>query len=59
MEVPSSVMIRGEANVQLYSAVVSIVSLGKSIHHFISSSPLRIINSLESSPLKLNAFLPK
>ena len=48
MERLSKVMIRGEMNVQLSSpSVVSVVSLGMSIHHFISSSSLRIINSVE------------
>ena len=51
-------MIRGEMNVTLPSLVVSVVSLDKSIHHFISSSPLRMINSLDSSSLKLNAPQP-
>ncbi len=63
MEVLSRVMERGYLNVplsqSLYSSVVSVVSLGRSIHHFSSSSPLRIINSLESSQSsKENAFSP-
>ena len=37
---------------------VSVVSLGKSIHQFISSSPLRIINSVESQALKQKAHVP-
>ena len=36
-------------NVALPSSVVSDVSLGKSIHHFISFDSLRMINSLELS----------
>ena len=48
---------RGLKN-ELPSSVVSVVSLGKSIHQFISLSLLRIINSLDSSSLKLNALLP-
>ena len=36
MEIPSRVMIRGQRNVKLLPTVVSVVSLGKSIHHFIS-----------------------
>ena len=39
----------------LCSLAVSVVSLGKSIRQFISSPPLRMINSLESSSLKQNA----
>ena len=40
-------------------SVVIAVSLGKSIHHVISLSPLRMINSLDSSSfLKSNASLP-
>ena len=58
-EIPSRVMEQGYSNVQLYSPlVVSDLSLGKSIHQFISSSPLRMINSLESSSMKLNAPSP-
>ena len=38
---------------------MSVLSLGKSIHHFISSSSLRMINSLHSSSsLNWNAPLP-
>ena len=50
IEVLSRLMERGKRNVQLLiPSVVSVVSLGKSIHQFISSSPLRMINSVESS----------
>ena len=50
-------MERGLRNVQLLP--VSEVSLGKSIHQFISSSSLRMINSLDaSSSLKQNAPAP-
>ena len=38
--------------------MVSVVSLGKSIHHLISSSPLRMINSVASSSLKQSASSP-
>ena len=59
MEVPSRVMIRGLQNIQLPSpSVVSEVSLGKSIHQFISPSSLRIINSLESLLLNANTISP-
>ena len=51
-------MWRSLKNVKLSSPVVSEVSLGKSIHQFISSSPLRMINSVESSSLKPNASQP-
>ena len=44
-------------NVWLILVVTSEVSLGKSIHHLISSSPLRMINSLDP-PLNRNASLP-
>ena len=44
-------MERGKQNVKLTLTVVSVVSLGKSIHHLISSSPLRMINSHESTSL--------
>ena len=58
-EVPSKMMTRGLENVFVSPTAVREVSLGKSIHQFISSSPLRMINSLESSSsLKLNACLP-
>ena len=41
-------------------AVVSDVSLGKSIHHFISFSSLRMINSVDSPlGLKQNELSPK
>ena len=60
MEIPSKMIERGLRNARLLlPSVVSDVSLGKSIHHFISSSPLRMINSLESSFLKPNASSPK
>ena len=56
IEVLSRLMERGKRNVQLLlPLVVSVVSLGKSIHHLISLAPLRIINSLESSSLNQNA----
>ena len=56
IEVLSRLMERGKRNVQLLlPSVVSVVSLGKSIHHLISLAPLRIINSLESSSLNQNA----
>ena len=58
MEVPSSVMEQGRRNEKLsVPSVVSEVSLGRSIHHFTSSSPLRMINSFDSMSLllKLNA----
>ena len=59
IEVLSRLMERGKRNVQLLiPSVVSVVSLGKSIHQFISSYPLRIINSLESSFLKQNTSSP-
>ena len=51
-------MIRRFWNVQLSSLVASVVSFGKSIHQFISSYPLRMINSVDSSLLKQNALLP-
>ena len=59
LEAPSRVTIRGNSNDLLSSSVVSEVSLGKSIPQFISSSPLRMINS-EYTALSLNqsAFLP-
>ena len=52
--------LRGYLNVSLFAPpVVSDVSLGKSIHHFISFDSLCMINSLDSSShLKLNAFIP-
>ena len=57
--IPSSVMTRGLQNVPLFfPSVVSKVSLGKSIRDFISSSPLRMINSLESLFLNQNACWP-
>ena len=58
LEAPSRVMIRGNSNDFPYS-LMSEVSLGKSIPQFISSSPLRMINS-EYTALSLNqsAFLP-
>ena len=37
LEAPSRVMIRGNSNDLLSSSVVSEVSLGKSIHQFVSS----------------------
>ena len=60
MQIPSRVMIRGLRNVSLFSpsTVVSVLSLGKSIHHFISPSPLRMINSVESSSIKSKALSP-
>ena len=63
MEVLSRVMERGYLNVplsqSLYSSVVSVVSLGKSIHQFISSSLLRMISLLEELfSKKCNAPLP-
>ena len=54
MEVPSRVMERGYQNTALFPVVVSVVSLGKSIHQFISSSSLRIINSVDSLSLNRN-----
>ena len=59
MDIPSRVMIRGYLNESLPFAVVSVVSLGKSIHHVMSSYPLRMINSLESSSLNRNESLPR
>ena len=56
MEVPSSVMKRGFMNA-LSPTAVSEVSLGKSICHFILSSPLRMINSLDLS-LDMKALSP-
>ena len=50
-EVLSRVMMRGYSNVTPRDSVVSVVSLGKSIRHSISPCSLRMINSLESSPL--------
>ena len=52
-------MIRGFSNDLLPSSVVSEVSLGRSIHQFISLSSLRMINS-EYTAISLNqsAFLP-
>ncbi len=58
MEVPSSVMEQGRRNEKLsVPSVESEASLGRSIHHFPSSSPLRMINSFDSMSLllKLNA----
>ena len=56
----SRVMERGWRNDWLYSpSVVSVLSLGKSIHHVAASSSLRMINSLDSSPsLNWNTSLP-
>ena len=46
-------------NVELLSpSFMSEVSLGKSSHHFMSSSPLRMINSLEFPSEKQNASFP-
>ena len=58
MELPPRVIARGWQNAQLFSVVVSEVSLGKSIHHLISSYSLRMINSLDLSFLKKNAPPP-
>ena len=58
MEVPSRVMEQGRRNEKLsVPSVVSEVSLGRSIPQFLSSSPLRMINSFDSISLllKLNA----
>ena len=60
-ETPSRVTERGQRNVPLCSPVVSEVSLGRSIHYFSSSSPLRIINSLDlpiSSSSNFKALQP-
>ena len=56
----SRVMLRTQHKDSLSSpSVVSVVSLGKSIHHFLSSSSLRIISSLDSSSsLNQNACSP-
>ena len=54
IEVLSRLMERGKRNVTLPTTVVSEVSLGKSIHHFISLSPLRMINLVESLFSKKN-----
>ena len=43
---------------RLSLVVVSVVSLGKSIRHFISSSPLRMINSVDSLSLNKKASSP-
>ena len=43
----------------VFPSVVSEVSLGKSIHQFISSSPLRMINSVEIITMNQNACLTK
>ena len=43
---------------ELHPVVVNDVSLGKSIHQFISLSSLRIINSVDSSLLNWNASSP-
>ena len=42
----------------LSPSFMSEVSLGKSSHHFMSSSPLRMINSLEFPSEKQNASFP-
>ena len=55
---PPRVTERGFRNV-INPSAASVVSLGKSIHYFISSSSLRMINSVESSSsLKQNASFP-
>ena len=48
-EVPSKMMTRGLENVFVSPTAVREVSLGKSIHQFISSSPLRIVSTVDSS----------
>ena len=58
MGIPSKMMERGFSNVLLkYPSVVSDLSLGKSIRHSISLSPLRMINSIELL-VKSNASSP-
>ena len=58
MGIPSKMMERGKRNaLLLHPLVVSVVSLGKSIRHSISLSPLRMINSIELL-VKSNASSP-
>lgn len=55
----SRVMCLGHWKEQLYSvAVVSVASLGKSIHHFLSPLSLRMIRTLDSFSLNRNVLSP-
>ena len=55
----SRVMCLGHWKEQLYSvAVVSVASLGKSIHHFLSPLSLRMISSLDLFSLNRNVLSP-